>query len=159
MPQAETDALIAELRANPDKVRKWCGLPSDATPEDIEFCIQQSIQRMEAEEYWRNDKYQVSIFEQAVPDGFPAMLHLSIKRHDRSPVFSWRDIQSIKNELVGPEHEAVQLFPAESRLVDGANQYHLFAFREPGVRFPFGFPNRVVGDEPLGKARNRPLEK
>jgi hypothetical protein len=85
------------------------------------------------------------------------MWHLSIKRQDRMPVFGWRDIQTIKNEIIGPEHEAVQLFPAESRLVDGANQYHLYVLKDAALRFPFGFPKRVVTDEALGKSRNRPV--
>jgi hypothetical protein len=53
----------------------------------------------------------------------------------------------------------VQLFPAESRLVDGANQYHLYCLKDPAIRFPFGFANRMVTDEPIGKSRNRPIEE
>ena len=144
---------------NPEKVRKWAGLPAGATEDDVEFTIRRVLAESEAKEYWSNDKYQVSIFEADITEDFPAMWHLSIKRHDRMPVFSWRDIQTIKNEIIGPEHEAVQLFPAESRLVDGANQYHLYVLKDAAVRFPFGFPNRVVTDVALGKSRNRPVTK
>jgi hypothetical protein len=28
---------------------------------------------------------------------------------------------------------------------------------DPGVRFPFGFKERAVTDEPLGKSKNRAL--
>ncbi len=41
-------------------------------------------------------------------------------RHD------WRDLQCIKNDLVGPEWEGVELFPAESRLMDPSNYYLLY---------------------------------
>ena len=157
MPQSETDALAAQLRGNPDKVRKWIGLPASATAEDVEHAIREAIAHSEAKEYWNNDKYQVAIFDADVAEDFPAMWHLSIKRQDRMPVFGWRDIQTIKNEIIGPEHEAVQLFPAESRLVDGANQYHLYVLKDAALRFPFGFPKRVVTDEALGKSRNRPV--
>jgi hypothetical protein len=160
VPQSETDKLMEQYRAKPDYIRRWLGLSSDATAQDIEHAIQLAAKQVEAKEYWANDKYQVAIFE-AEPlagDEFPPMLHLSIKRHDRAPVFSWRDIQWIKNQLVGPENEAVQLFPAESRLVDGANQYHLWVLKDPTIRFPFGFQNRVVTDEPIGKSKNRPIE-
>jgi hypothetical protein len=156
MPKSETDTLVKALRENPDYLRKWAGLPSNATAEDVEFTLRQVVARSEAKEYWNNDKYQVAIFEADTEEGFPPMWHLSIKRHDRAPVFNWRDIQTLKNELIGPENEAVQLFPAESRLVDGANQYHLFVLKDPKIRFPFGFPNRMVTDETLGKSRNRP---
>lgn len=46
------------------------------------------------------------------------------------------DAQRIKNELLGDEYEACELYPAESRLVDGANQFHLWAING---QFPFGF--------------------
>lgn len=69
---------------------------------------------------------------------------LSIRRHDRQPVTDWRDVQWIKNQIIGPEIEAVQLFPAESRLVDTSNQYWVYANLTDGYRFPFGFDERTV---------------
>jgi hypothetical protein len=78
----------------------------------------------------------------------PDMIHLSIKRRDRKPVGSerFRDFQRIKNELVGPNHEAVELYPAEDRLVDTANQYHLWVLATPNERFPFGYADRLLMD-------------
>jgi hypothetical protein len=47
-------------------------------------------------------------------------------------LIDWRHKQYIKNQLAGPEEEAVEIFPAESRLIDGANQFHLWgAFGSP----------------------------
>lgn len=91
-------------------------------------------------EYWRNDLYQVSL--RRCPAGYFAidieMIHLNIRRIDGRPIFrDWRHFQRIKNELVGPEVEAVELYPAESRLSDTSNKYHLFCFPE-GYRIPFG---------------------
>lgn len=88
---------------------------------------------------WKNDQYQVNVQPAEPIKGFPAMIWLSIKRLDKGPVHDWRDLQTIKNMIVGPEHEAVELYPAESRLMDTANQYHLWALADPAVRFPFGF--------------------
>ena len=51
------------------------------------------------------------------------MFWLSIKRRDRAPVHDWRELQQIKNMIVGDEHEGFEVYPAESRLVDTANQY------------------------------------
>ena len=86
------------------------------------------------------------------------MIHLSIKRNDRQPIHDWRDLQRIKNELVGPEFEAVELYPAESRMVDGANQFHLWVIIDPAVRFPFGFAERLVSENPGEGAVQRPFE-
>lgn len=65
-------------------------------------------------------------------------LWLSIRRNDRQAVHDWRHFQRIKNELVGPEREAVEIFPKESQLVDTANSYHLWVLDEVDS-LPFGF--------------------
>jgi hypothetical protein len=69
----------------------------------------------------------------------PELIHLSIKRKDGHQARSWIDLQFIKNCLVGPETEGVELFPAESRKVDFANQYHLWVIKDTKYRFPLGF--------------------
>jgi hypothetical protein len=156
VPQSESDALKAELlKKPPEYFEKWLGPGCDRRK--IEEYVEETIKRSLEGERWNNDKYQVVILEAETNGDFPAMWHLSIKRHDRYPIFNWRDIQTLKNELIGPENEAVQLFPAESRLVDGANQYHLFCLKNPEIRFPFGFRERAVTDESIGKSRNRPI--
>lgn len=75
---------------------------------------------------------------------WPRVIHLSIRRNDRQPIREWRDLQRIKDELVGVNHEAIEIFPAKARLVDSANQYHLFVFADPHVRIPIGFNYRAV---------------
>jgi hypothetical protein len=88
-----------------------------------------------------NGKYQVIVFHEE--DGSRV---LSIRREDRKAIMDWRDMQWIKNQILGTEVEAVQLFPAESRLVDTSNQYYLFSNPDPDYRFPFGFQDRVVNE-------------
>lgn len=103
---------------------------------------------------WRNDLYQVEV--RADPEN--GATHLNIRRLDGFPGRDWRHFQQIKNELVGPECEAVELYPAESRLVDTSNKYHLYASTDPTFRFPFGFVKRDVqqSDSKLGGLRQRP---
>lgn len=93
-------------------------------------------------EVWLNDRYVVVV--RRFPDG--AVQHLSVRRADRKPLRDWRDLQRIKNEIAGPHIEAVELFPDEDRLVDTANQYHLWCF-PPGVRLQAGFTERSVLSE------------
>lgn len=115
-----------------------------------------------AGDIYRNDTYQVIVRDDEPESNvgqWPKMIHLSIKRLDREPIHDWRDLQQIKNELVGAEHEAVELYPAESRLTDSANQYHLWVLADKEVRFPFGFQDRLVGDVTFGKAKQRPFAK
>jgi hypothetical protein len=97
------------------------------------------------DEYFVNSRYQVAIRRTEQEDG-PMLVHLSIRRLDRKPVGRerFRDFQRIKTELVGPDCEGVELYPAESRLVDMANQYHLWCVADPAFRFPFGFGSRML---------------
>lgn len=77
---------------------------------------------------------------------------LSIKRRDRDVIRDWRELQAIKNAIVGPEHEGFELYPAESRLCDTANQFHLFVFMQTTVRMPVGFTEREVAGAEAAKA-------
>jgi hypothetical protein len=109
----------------------------------------------------KNNQYEVHIRIVDAPPPFGQVTWLSIKRCDRRTMRDWRDLQRIKNELVSPEAEAVELFPSESRLVDTSNQYHLFVFLN--YRLPFGFNERLVCDETISthpmlrNARQRPF--
>jgi len=106
------------------------------------------IERLRAQLIYINDLYQVNVETVRAPFGEEAgdMVWLSIKRRDRAPVRDWRDLQQIKNMIVGEEHEGFEVYPAESRLVDTANQYHLWVFMDPAVRLPVGYRHREVLD-------------
>jgi len=95
-------------------------------------------------EVYCNSVYQVVKRRQESNTDFPALIWLSIKRKDKAPIRDWRDFQDIKNELVGKYYEGVELYPAESRKVDMANQYHLWIIDDIKFRFPFGFNDRIV---------------
>jgi hypothetical protein len=97
-----------------------------------------SIHDEDHDEIWKNDLYQV------VARRAPEFVHLNIRRVDGFPGRDWRHFQQIKNELVGPECEAVELYPAESRLVDTSNKFHLWVMTDPTYRFPFGWTRRDV---------------
>ena len=49
------------------------------------------------------------------------ILQIMIRRHDWQPMLDWRDKQEIKNQIAGPESEAIELYPSESRVYDYAN--------------------------------------
>jgi hypothetical protein len=96
---------------------------------------------------YENNRYQVIVREHA-EGPFGRCVHLTLRSVDGSARHDWREFQRVKNELVGPEAEAVELYPAESRLVDTANHYHLWVF--PEYRFPFGMATREVSDGGAG---------
>ncbi|EFH85658.1 DUF7694 domain-containing protein [Ktedonobacter racemifer] len=74
-------------------------------------------------EIYLNSRYQVHLRRLKANDGGPDLIHLSFRRLDREIFVPYRDKMRIKDELVGPECEGVELFPARSREVDTANHY------------------------------------
>ena len=115
--------------------------------------------------YLRNNIYQIDLRLIEPTEPFGRIAWISIKRTDRAPIHDWRDLQQIKNLVVGKEVEAVEVYPAESRLVDTSNQYHLWAFID-GYTLPFGYVERLVmvPDNPDGsnngsRSRQRPWLK
>jgi hypothetical protein len=83
-------------------------------------------------EVWTNDRYECTV--RTFPLGEVPVRHLSINRVDRRPIRNWRHLQQIKNEVCGELWTGTEYFPPEDRLIDSANQYHLFCF-PPEVDF------------------------
>lgn len=104
-----------------------------------------------------NNIYQVSVHFKT-EGAWEGPIHLAIVRRDRSAVHDWRHLQRIKNEIVGPEREAIEVYPGESRLVDTNNQFHLWVFPE-GQFAPAGFLERQVTNKTCGSHRQRPLSE
>lgn len=118
-------------------------------------------------EEWVNDLYVVGVrrFKDGWPLGDGEWALLTVCLLDGSARHDWREFQRIKNELVGPEWEAVELYPAEGRLRDPSNMFALWC----APKIPLGwFGGRVVqgpenslapqrgwakGDEPKEVAR------
>lgn len=111
---------------------------------------------MQEAEVWKNNLYQVIKKPvKTLPKGWSEMIHLSIRRLDRHPLRDWRHFQRIKNELVGPENEAIEIYPSEKRLVDTANEFHLWVFKSTEVMIPVGYFTRMVTDKQGGGAKQR----
>lgn len=83
-------------------------------------------------EIWISDRYECTVLDLR-KDG-TRLRHLSVNRLDRRPLRDWRHLQQIKNEVCGELWTGVEFFPPEDRLVDAANQYHLYCF-PPDVDF------------------------
>lgn len=135
------------------KIKEHYGNPPHGN-DDEKSQVPPRGERHVPDEVWVNDIYEVFVYRgdkanlratDGSPTGFPEMIWLSIKRYDRKPIHDWRDFQSIKNQVVGKEHDALEIYPKESRLVDMANQYHLWVIADPKIILPVGFIERSVG--------------
>lgn len=135
---------------------KMLGMPAaDIRAGHIEAEVRR---QMDGEEIWRNDIYQVHKKVVAEKDGpMGRIVHLSLRRLDREPITDWRHKQAIKNQLCGDETEGVELYPAESRVVDTANQYHIWVFLD--MRVPVGYSEgaRLDASQSLAYSRQRPF--
>lgn len=87
---------------------------------------------------WTSAIYAVQLHERPQdhcidPDGRRLQVKwLAVSRHDGMSTFPWGHLQRIKNELVGPDRLAVQVFPPVDEVVDSANMAHLWVY-------PLGF--------------------
>lgn len=148
---AKDVAALLRTMQMPDAERLcpgWMAVAGNAEREEDHVFRRSVLPAIEGAEIWKNDEYQVSVRRGiSFHAGAETMAHLSIKRIDKEAVHDWRHFQEIKNQLVGKECEGVELYPAESRLIDTANQYHMFVYEDSSVTIPVGFDNgRVVTD-------------
>jgi hypothetical protein len=113
------------------------------------------------DEVWSNDVYSVNLRrreEDHVFGTWQGMIQLGIAALDGTARHDWREFQAIKNQLAGPETEAFELYPAESRLLDPSNYYTLWCF--PGLkRLRVGLDVRRVMDADEALAPQRGLPK
>jgi len=122
-----------------------------------EDAIRNVVERTMTTRTYENDKYKVVCSLQKTEMG--DVVHLSICNLEREPIHNWRDLQTIKNMFVGEECFAYEVYPAETQLVDTANQYHLWCLPE-GKRLPFGFNNgRNVQYNSTDITKQEPLKK
>lgn len=91
--------------------------------------------------WFENSRYTVGVHGVPSRDRYPALWHLVIQRRDLQPPGTerYRDFMRIRDELIGAEHEALELYPARSREVDTGNIYHLWVLQSASEAFPIGF--------------------
>lgn len=139
--------LFQSFKKRFDFAQNDLGTTFQCSLKDVEKMFEDNILNAEC---YMNDKYQVNLYRYEKADFMVIdrtlkgkMIYLSIKRLDKKSIHDWRDLQEIKNQLTSPEQEAVEIYPAESRKVDTANQYHLFVYPK-GYSVGFGYLERLV---------------
>lgn len=99
--------------------------------------------------FFNNVLYDVT--KTTYPNG---VIELSIERIDDQPIINWHDLQKIKNEYLGENVVAIEVYPKQSELVDYANIYHLFYV--PGFKVPNTFTGEhtVESYSPTNEQKN-----
>jgi len=105
---------------------------------------------------FENSTYEVTLrqYKEGWPLGGGPWALIGISSHDGAPRHDWRDFQRIKNDLVGSDWEAVELYPDEQRLLDPSNYYMLWC----APRIPVGrYEGRRIMNETNCIAPQRPF--
>jgi len=132
----EVVALARSISGRLKRSRKWNPLR----------CIDNGDYADRSAEVWENEVYSVTVRRHAFgwPLGIGPWIQLGISSHDGEARHDWRDFQAIKNNICGEEWEAIELFPAESRLLDPSNYYMLWC--APAIQIG-KYEGRVLADE------------
>jgi len=108
-------------------MRKWIGKPSPKSRHVGTGWFG------ELDRAYSNGEY--AVMTRQVSTEWGDVIHACI-RHISSTDIPWAEKQRIKNELFGNSRTAIEVFPAESELVDEANMYHIWILPE-GMKLPF----------------------
>ena len=115
---------------NLDAVAKQFGVPLDV------------VREVAAETFSNAKLYLNSIFEVEIkpatqPNGW---LHLAVRRRNGVAGVTWAENQHIKDELVGPDCEGIELLPAAARLRNARQDFpSIGVCPNPAERLAFGF--------------------
>lgn len=98
---------------------------------------------------WENDRY--GCLATFLPKSHGTLfghevVRLGIQNQDQSARRDWRDFMAIKRDVLGPDWEAIELYPHDGRIIDPSNYFILYAIR---AEFPFGIagPSKVLTPE------------
>jgi len=105
---------------------------------------------------FENETYEATLrtFNDGWPLGGGKWAIIGICSLDGAPRHDWRDFQRIKNDLVGSDWEAVELYPDEQRLMDPSNYYMLWCAPKINIG---KFEGRVIMNETNCIAPQRPF--
>ncbi len=144
LEQAQEDIKLArEISSKMKPSARWEKLEPTSEADVGVLCYENSI-------------YQVTLRQYDVgwPFGGGKWAKLGISSKDGAPRHDWRDFQKIKNDTVGTNWEAIELYPDEGRLLDPSNYYILYC----APRIPVGeFGRRVLANETNCIAPQRPF--
>lgn len=137
-PQELVDLVMKQYRMDEPEARQWLAADHDRYT------------------FYVNDLYQVQVGPTGTNGDY---LHINIRRRDGGMFKDWRHFQQIKNEVAGPEREAVEIYPAESRKVDTSNKWHLWVM-PVGVQVGLGWETQDISYDQINNVpglRQRPL--
>lgn len=89
---------------------------------------------------YSNNRYGVQVYECFIEKlglAGETITQVTIGRHGDLESITWDELQRIKNELIGEDRVAIEIYPPVRQLVNQANLRHLWVFHQ-GYTLPFG---------------------
>lgn len=112
-----------------------------------------ALRRLLACEWWGNEVYSCCVDRDSDMHALGneiRLVHISYHRRDRAPCEDWREAQAIKTAVCGPDAEGIALYPSERRVMDTANEYHIWVpflrHNDEPLCFPIGWPEGKRSD-------------
>lgn len=136
MSRAERRAYASQAR----RERSWEWLRVDLSTQRAQGAMERNPACSYVKSVHRNSFYVVQVYDFTSDDGLE-MLHVIVRRVDGAAIHKWPDLQRIKDELVGRDRVAVEVYPPAEQLVDRANLTHLWVY-PVGHSLPFGLQGR-----------------
>ena len=98
------------------------------------------LDRPEDTDWNWGETYTAQVCHTKAPWGYTA--HLKVRRHDGLDGISWDILQRIKDDMLGEDVLAIEVYPPRRHLVNQANIRHLWAV--PLDHMPFGLHGYVL---------------
>jgi hypothetical protein len=114
--------------------------------EPVTYLANESLPDGTIIEVWHNKWYNVSVrrYTSGFPVGGGPYVIVGLTHISERAVHDWRDMQCIKNDICGEEWEGVELYPAESRLIDPSNRFYLWCVPLGVLTWGLNIPGRRV---------------
>jgi hypothetical protein len=150
---------LRNINAGPGGWQQWLTPEPPSLPwQPLRYLRTEDLGDGHVYEVWENDRYYCSVrrFKKGWFIKNRPYIVIGISNDDDSARHDWRDFQAIKNDIAGKDWEAIELYPAESRLKDPSNRFYVWCC-EKGL-LAFGLPGgRSVLDADEAIAPQRPF--
>ena len=114
----------------------WQEMPQSQIEFKKSLAQEFGISSVNCKRFFHNTHYYVMCFEQKTEWG--TVDHLMVADHKGRKINDhWQFLQRVKNEIMGKERLAIEVYPPSSELVNQVNAYHLWVLPE-GFKLPFG---------------------
>ena len=108
-------------------------------------------------EWWNNEYFgTLRSFSCGFPIRHSKFKILSISSADHTAKHDWRDFQQLKTMIVGAEWEGLELYPAESRLIDPSNRFYLWCVPKGIIKWGLPGNRMIISPNPTAPQREYP---